>query len=851
MTRSQRSLTALFAAFVLLTGTGCAALNQLADDIPRLTDEQLVFKPPQSSKIYASDGTLITTLHEEQDRTVIPLERIPEVVRQAVIAIEDERFYDHGGVDWQAIARAAVTNARTGEITEGGSTITQQYVKNMIIAPGQIAEQTLERKFREAALARQLEERLSKDEILERYLNTVYFGEGAYGIQAAAKTYFGKAAVQLDLHEAALLAAIIRSPATYTPLKKRNREAALARRNLVLDKMAELGYVSEAEAAAAKARKLGVVPRRDSRRYPAPYFVDYVLRTIKYDRRFRALGKTPAQREKALFTGGYRIHTTVDLDMQAAAEEAWRQVLTEPSDPHAALVAVDPATGQVRAMVGGRDYFARRKEDPFAKLNLAIAGEPGLGEGGFAPGTGRQAGSAFKPFGLAAALESGGKSLASVYDAPACITLGPEDTGAAPYRACNYSGEGSGAARLTLLDATVRSVNTVFVQLAADIGPDKVVDMARRLGIRTPLTPVLASILGTEPVNALGMASAYATFASGGIYHPPVAVTRIVGPDGRVVYQDPGESQRVLDTAVSYFVTTALQQVILRGTGIAAQIGRPAAGKTGTAQEYRDAWFAGYTPNLAAAVWVGYPEGQIEMKPACAIPDPSVCRPTRIQVTGGSWPAQIWQAFMLRATVDLPADSFEAPVGGVVTVTIDARTGCLADRFTPDSYRVEATFARGQEPTESCRVPGDAVRVPNVLGFPVRDATRVLEDEGFAVEVVEEETNDYPPGRVIAQQPGPNRRAVPGSTVTLTVSARPGEGAGGDEDGKTVPVVLGLTRAQAEKILRDEGFEVDVIVERESDDDGYRRRRGRVWKQSPPGGSDAPEGSVVTIWVNP
>lgn len=769
--RTSRKLVLVIAALALL-GASC---GELVDDLPELTKADLRFHPPQSSKMYAYDGTLITTFHGEQNRTVIPLERVPRYVRKAVVGIEDQRFYKHGGVDLKAIVRAALANASSGRIQEGGSTITQQYVKNVIISPGGTAERTLDRKIQEAALARQLETKLSKREILERYLNTIYFGQSAYGIQAAAKTYFGKPAADLDLEEGALLAGLIRAPGDYDPVK--HPKAAKKRRNVVLDKMADLGYLGRRRAAKGKATPLGLQSHDDQGRYPAPYFVDYVQKLITYDPRFEAVGATSAQRARRLFQGGLRIYTTVDLDMQRAAEEAVNGVLPYEGDPHGSLVAVDPNSGYVKAMVGGRDYFAKAKNN-FAKLNLAILAEPDLGPiekkvAGAAAGTGRQAGSAFKPFALAAAVEQG-VPLSKQYEAGSQMTFPNADNGG-PWVVNNYEG-GDFGKRLSLLEATVNSVNVVYAQLILEIGAESVVETARNMGIRTNLEAVNAAVLGANAVNPLDMASAYGTFATNGMYHPPVAVTRIIDPTkNKVIYEDDSESTQAIGPGAAYIVTSALQQVVQRGTGYAANIGRPVAGKTGTAQEYRDAWFGGYTPDLAAAVWVGYPEGEIEMKPSCAY-SVTPCKPTRIDqtgVTGGSYPADIWHDFMVEAVAGTPITDFEAPEG-LVTLTIDIRTGCLADESTPAEHSSTTTFVPGTEPTTSsgpeCRVPKEDVAVPDVFSFPVAQAVQILEGEGFEVVETQAQSSTYPPGRVIEQSPPAGEEVPEGSTVTITVS---------------------------------------------------------------------------------
>jgi membrane peptidoglycan carboxypeptidase len=864
MERTRRILIALV-LLLALVGTSCATLTEQLSDLPRLKKRDLRFKLAQSSKVFDSEGNLINTLHRTENRTIVPLRRIPRKVRNAVIAIEDERFFEHEGLDLRAVVRALLANARSGSIREGGSTITQQLVKNLIISPGEIADRTLDRKIAEAALSRQLEKRLTKRQILESYLNTVYFGNGAYGVQEAANTYFGVTVGKLDLMQAATIAGLIRAPEDYDPYD--NRKAAVERRNVVLAKMLELGMAKEEQVADAIASKLRLREVEKGDRYPAPYFMDYVQRLITYDPRFEALGENVKQRQNQLFQGGLRIHTTVDLEMQAAAEEAVESVLPYEEDPSASVVAIEPSTGHVKAMVGGRDYFASPKEDPQAKLNLAILAEPDLGRvtdiepipdeqdvEARAPGTGRQAGSAFKVFALAAAIEEG-IPLSKTYQAGSQIVFPGLDNGK-DYTVRNYESSSFGSS-LSLLEATVFSVNVVYAQLVInDVGAEAVVDVAERMGISAydPLLAVPSVTLGSNEVNPLDMASAYGTLAANGTHTPPVAITKITGPDGKVLYQDESEPVEVIEPAVASIATSALEQVIQRGTGARyGQIGRPAAGKTGTAQEYRDAWFVGYTPDLVASVWVGYPKGQIEMKPYCSVThigEREVCRVTRTLtsggVTGGSFPTQIWGAFMLQALSNVPASSFPPPSSGTTTVTIDTRTGCLATELTPEEYAVQATFAEGTEPEESCPVESEEGEVPEVIGYPADDAQDIVERAGFEVVTEEVASSSYPPGIVVAQDPPAGTPAPEGSIVTLSVSAT--GGAGGSET--AVPDVLGQTEGSAEAELHGAGFDVRLIYQRESGG-GARRNSGLVWKQSPASGTSSSAGSTVTIWVNP
>jgi penicillin-binding protein 1A len=423
----------------------------------------------------------------------------------------------------------------------------------------------------------------------------------------------------------------------------------------------------------------------------------------------------------------------------------------------------------------------------------------------------------------------------------------------ADYTVNNY--EGAVYGEISLLDATVKSVNVVYAQLGQEIGVQDVVDTASKMGIRTPLGAFASAPLGTNPVNPLDMASAYGTLATNGQHHPPVAITKIVGPDGEVLFKDKSVSEQVIDPGAAYITTTALEQVVTRGTGVAAALGlgRPVAGKTGTAQEYRDAWFVGYTPDLVASVWIGYPEGQIEMKPSC-LGSTSPCRVTRVLtsggVTGGSFPAQIWNAFMLQALANVPASSFVQPDEGLTVVTIDTRNGCLAGKFTPAEFRATATYSAGTAPTETCTVKEDVARVPDVVGFSsVSDAVEVLEDAGFAVEQREEQSSSYPPGVVISQSPGGGSKALRGSTVTITVSSE--DSGSADGSGRVVPSVLGLSEDDAEARLEAAGFEPRTITQAESSPGQAKKRRGQVWKQDPASGTEAPAGSAVTIYVNP
>jgi penicillin-binding protein 1A len=568
-------------------------------------DELKPLRQPERTQIYDRNGGLIEVLHDEQDRIVVPLERMHQRLQQAVIAAEDSRFYEHGGVDDRGIVRAALTNVLKGDVTQGGSTITQQLVRN---AYPDLRERTFDRKVKEAALAAQLETRFNKRQILEAYLNRVYFGAGYYGVETASWGYFRKHASEVSLAQAATLAAIIREPETANP--RQDPERAKELRDSVLARMADLGMVPAADAAKAREQPLKV--RGVSKvggRYP--WFVDGLRRQLEQDPR---LGKTREQRVRRLFEGGLRIRTTLDRDLQKAAEDAVRNHVPESGQQHIALIAIDPRNGAVRAVVGGQNYSRNH-------YNVAVQGR------------GRQPGSSFKPFVLAAALDAG-ISPDSVWESSG---FQKDDVCGAPWTVDNYEGKGSG--KISVREATWRSVNGVYARLMEHLCPAKVAAMADKLGVHLegPQAQAPSMALGSAEVRPIDMASAYGVFANLGEYHRPTFVEK-VAHHGDTVVEDPARGERRISAALAWQVTDILKGVVAHGTGTAANIGRPQAGKTGTNQEYRDAWFVGYTPQLVTAVWMGDPKEQTPM-----------LNVNGIRVTGGSYPARVWHDFMLAA----------------------------------------------------------------------------------------------------------------------------------------------------------------------------------------------------------
>jgi penicillin-binding protein 1A len=568
-----------------------------------------------NTTIYASDGSKLGVVRSDVARAPVSIERIPKSLQHATVAIEDERFYEHGGIDPEAIARAALKNLEAGKTVEGGSTITQQLVRNLCIRN---PARDFERKIIEAELAIEYAERHSRREILDQYLNTASYGtiEGAtaVGVGAASRIYFSRPVQKLSLEQAALLAGLPQAPSEYNPVL--HPKAALTRRNAVLAKMASLGYVTPQRAKQAQRRGLGLdldegyFDKRD------PYFFDYVE-----DELIEIYGVN------AVRNGGLKVHTTIDPRLQKVGLEGMRSALPYSEDPASALVSVDPRNGQIKAMVSSSTYEQ-------SKFNLAAQGH-------------RQPGSTFKTFVLTTAIKQGIDPYSTYY------TSKPLDLDLPEWGHWEVATADEGyLGRVNLQQATVASDNTVFAQLDLDVGPRQVKSTAKSMGIESPLDGIPAEGIGglRIGVSPLEMADAYATLAAGGIHRKPVAIERVVFPDGRVKKPRRQQPRRVVPEAVAYEVWRLLHDNITEGTGTAAYTGCPGqGGKTGTTDNYTDAWFAGFQPNLATAVWVGYPESnKIEMTSVHGM-----------TVFGGTFPADIWHS--LYANGEVPCEEFSEP----------------------------------------------------------------------------------------------------------------------------------------------------------------------------------------------
>jgi membrane peptidoglycan carboxypeptidase len=736
--------------------------------------------PAQRSVVYAADGkTALAELVKDENRQVVRLKDVPKRVRHAVVAIEDDRFYQHHGVDFRGIARAAVANLRSGRVSQGGSTLSQQLIKNIITGNSR----TIDRKLREAMYAVELERRMTKDQILERYLNQAYFGEGVYGVATAARHYFGNRPVRsLTLSEAASLAATIAAPENYKPTRKK---ANVARRNLVLDRMLALGFAKPKDVAKAKREKLRVDRYKQPNRQP--YFVRYVTDQLLNDPRYNdTLGRVGSDaRVRKVFQGGLKIYTTLNKDRQSQAAQAVQgrmdRFRAKPfnGDPAGALASVDPTTGRIVALYGGRDF----KE---SQVNLAT------GQGG----TGFQPGSAFKMFFIVAALEKR-ISPAIVFDAPPRITI-PDRRCEGPQGPWSVGNAGESSAGVyNMYEATARSVNTWFAQLAVEVGPAAAVEVARRMGISN-IPPrgsdgyanwtICSLVLGAREVSVLDMAGAFGVLANRGVRCAPYSIVKVVAPDRRKpLIENKPDCRQVLNSRISAQTVAMLRGVINGGTGHRAALpGRPVAGKTGSAQDNTSAFFSGFTPQLSTSVWVGYRKTRVPMRTLY----------NGTPVFGGTFPAEIFHDYMAAALDGAPVIGFPA-----------------APRPPPPAR----------------------TKVPNVVGQTVQAAGFQLGRAGLRAEV-KEVPHSAPKGRVVSQTPAAGTEVRGGTTVTLLVSG--GKGAGTI----VLPGVVGLAVSTARALLGALGLRVGIAYTGNGP-------RDRVVSQSPGAGAQVPRGSLVTLVV--
>jgi penicillin-binding protein 1A len=607
------ALAVIFSVVTAAILAGGSWVISIADEAPN-PDSLKPVKKGQNSIIFAGDGSRLGYIQSDQARKPVSIKRIPTSMQYATVAIEDQRFFEHNGVDVEGVVRAAIKNIDRGKIVQGGSTITMQLMRNLYITD---PKRDIERKIQEAKMALEYEKDHSKREILQQYLNDASYGtiEGrtAVGVQAAAKTYFSKPVWKLTLEQSALLAGLPQAPSEYNPFL--NPVGAKERRNEVLQKMAKLGYISEQRAIEGYQRSLQLHRSNAYSSIREPYFFDYVENKL-----IEKYGVNTVRK------GGLRIFTTLDPDLQKAGREAIVGQLPYSTDPAAAVVSIDPHNGHILAMASSGSY----KNNQY---NLAAQGH-------------RQPGSSFKTFVLTDAINRGVNPYSTYYTSKHLELDLPQ------YGHWSVStAENSYAGTISLAEATVLSDNTVFAQLDLDMGPSSVTQMAHKMGITSHLDSIPAEGIGGMRigVSPLEMADGYATLASGGIHHPPIAIRRVVFPDGHIDHPETPEANRVISPAVAYEVTKILHENIIGGTGTAAYTGCGGqAGKTGTTDDFTDGWFVGYQPNQTTAVWVGYPQATLSMTSVHGI-----------TVFGGTFPAQIWHDYYVDAGV--PCEEVQPP----------------------------------------------------------------------------------------------------------------------------------------------------------------------------------------------
>jgi penicillin-binding protein 1A len=649
----------VFALFILFLlgglGVGLAALwvfTILPRSLPPVTALEN-FEPVQGSKIFDEGDELITEFHVER-RIFVPLAQIPKALKDAILATEDSRFYSHFGVDPMGIARAVYQNFRHGRIVEGGSTITQQLAKVLFLTP----DKSLDRKLKEAVLAVELERRYSKDRLLEMYLNQIYFGHGAFGVEAASRTFFGKSVKDLSIAESALLAGLPKAPSTYSPFD--HPEAAKRRRGIVLTRMVDVSVLKSADAKKLAAAKLELVPP-ERRRTTGQHYLEYVQQLLE-----------SAYGADVVFKGGLQVYTTLSPTMQLKAEQSLRDGLraletrrlkasekagTAPvtERPEGALLALDPQTGHIKAMVGGYDFFK-------SEFNRATQAR-------------RQPGSSFKPFVYIAALEAGLTPATVVEDSAVEFPGGPNGK---PWKPENYDRKFRGP--VTLQQALEESINVAAVKVQERIGLRRTIDVARRMGVESPLGENLSLALGTSELSLLELTSAYGTLANQGQWLHPTAVRYVLDAQGKLLEENIPEPKQVLTPELAFVATQMLKGTIERGTGVAAKaLGRPAAAKTGTTNDYSNAWFIGFTPQLATGVWVGYDRPRSLGK----------------DETGSRVAVPIWTTFMQAALAGMPAAEFPIPEK-VVLVPVDL------DQAGTCSRPALMAFVVGSEPSQVC-----------------------------------------------------------------------------------------------------------------------------------------------------
>jgi penicillin-binding protein 1A len=642
-------------AFGVFLGLLTIIVIQISTQLPDV-DIISTYVPNETTKVFAADGSLLAELHEEENRALVPISKISDYIKAGVIASEDANFYYHHGLDFKGISRSMFTNLVFGSAVQGGSTITQQLARNVFLNK----KKKVIRKIAEVILALQLERRYTKEEILEFYLNQVYWGHNAYGIESASNLYFGKNANQLSLAEAALLVGMLRGPEMYSPFV--NPKKARWRQEIVLGRLLKLGLINEEEYYNAKDQPIFLASRKKLK-YKHPYFTSYVVKQLE------AMYGTDV-----VYNNGLKVYTTLDPDLQKRGEESLEYYLSECQKPHwvkgaevsslnctqGSLLCIEPRTGYIRTWVGGRDFLERE----FDHISQAK----------------RQPGSSFKPYTYLTALSMGMSPGTVIDDLP--VTF---NTIQGPYAPMNYTKDFKGP--LPLRRALELSINIIAIKISDMIDPSNIIVTCRKLGIQSYLAPVLSLTLGSSEISVLEHCSAYCVFANGGVKVDPVSILRIEDRNGNVLYKHELVEKRVYDSNKIYALVNMMRGVLLRGTGQGAYVsGYDIAGKTGTTNDYRDAWFIGFTPNLMCATWVGNDDNS-----------------TMIEMTGGWIPAQMWNRFMSYALKKYPKEYFPFP-RGMIRQRICVEGKALAGMACPEDKVVEDLMWEDNPYTQTCQV---------------------------------------------------------------------------------------------------------------------------------------------------
>lgn len=773
-------------AFMAATSAHSTIVAMEENVIPDVDGDLLNFPDlSRVSTMYASNGTLLAELHDGRVSEPVRFEEVPDVMVFAVLGAEDSDFFEHSGVDWRAIASAFIDNL-SSESQRGGSTITQQVVKKTFVGD----EISYERKIREAVTAIELERRYSKEQILEFYLNSVYFGSSAYGVVAAAREFFDKELEELTVAEAATLAVLPRNPTIYSP--RTNPESTLTRRNDVITEMWDSGFITTEQRDQAIAENMSISAPKTFVS-PADHVVAEVKERMLNDPEFAFLGTTKDERKKAIFGcpadavdcdggGGLKIQLTIDLDLQNAANDILHKWLPTPEDPEVkaptgAIATVDSSTGAILVLASGLSF-----EDE--QFNLASQGK-------------RNPGSSFKPFTLVTALEQG-ISLNSFWDSSSPRDFECPYTCSARgnvWRVSNAGGGGSGLMRL--FDATYNSVNVVYAGVALAVGPENIVETAQRMGIESDLPAVPSITLGTGEVSPLEMASAYTNFSTNGLHADSYLVESITTATGEIIYQHQINRVQVVDAAVIAAARQPLEIVPVSGTAPRANIGRPQGGKTGTHQNYTEAWFVGFVPQAATAVWVGYPDEQLPLTGV------TINGTNYARVFGGSVPAPIWKEFMQIYLADLPVAEFPADPEGI---------------------------------TAYLRTPSS--EVPSVVGLSEAEAVIVIRDAHLNPTITEVPSQE-PLGTVIAQNPAAGATLSEGSSVNLSVSV----------GGQPIPLFEGLTESQFQDALAtwQTQNEMTLIVDYQTVETGDPKKVGILIRQRPAPGTILGDGDNLIV----